>query len=103
MPPPSIIVVVPVPLFLEPPDPEPAGKRYERGFRPRACGSVVCRWDWRVERVRWAEGERGVRRAREPVWVVRRIGGVGVVGLGVEVGVEGAEEGGGERRVMVVG
>ncbi len=42
--------------------------------------------------MRWAEGERGVRRARAPVWVVRRIG--------VGVGLEGDGE---RRRVMVEG
>lgn len=31
-------------------------------------------WDWRVERVRWVEGGKGVRREREPVFEVRRIG-----------------------------
>ena len=67
------------------PDP---GSRYDRGFRPRACGSVFWRWDCRLERVRWAEGERGDRRARAPDWVVRRRGGEGV-GWGRRVIVEG--------------
>lgn len=44
--------------------------------------------------MRWAEGESGVRRAREPLCVVSRIG--------VEGGGEGGE-GGGRRRVMVEG
>jgi len=35
---------------------------------------VFCRCDWRELRVRCAEGERGVRRAREPDVEVARIG-----------------------------
>lgn len=45
--------------------------------------------------MRCAEGESGVRRAREPVWVVKRIG--------VEGGVEEGEGEGGGSMVMVVG
>lgn len=44
------------------------------------------------ERVRWTEGERGVRRAREPVVEVRRMG-LGLVEEGVGEG----------RRVVVEG
>lgn len=78
--------------------------RCARGFRARWWGSVVARWEDRVERVRWAEGDREVRREREPVWVVRRMeegwGGGGEDGEGVDA--EGGEGGEGSR-VMVVG
>ncbi len=42
---------------------------------------MFCRCDCREVRVRWEEGGRGVRRARVPVWVVRRMreGWVGLV------------------------
>ena len=46
--------------------------------------------------MRWAEGERGDSRAREPERVVRRIGGEGD-------GDGDGEGDGGERRVMVEG
>ena len=49
--------------------------------------------------MRWAEGESGVRRAREPDCVVSRIG---AGEDGEEEGEEGVD-GGGERRVMVEG
>lgn len=62
----------------------------------------MCRCDCRLERVRWAEGERGVRRAREPVVEVRRIGDG--EGEGWEDGDwEGEGDGDGGRSVMVVG
>lgn len=51
--------------------------------------------------MRWADGVKGVRREREPVWVVRRI--EGLEGGGWWDGGEGADEGGEGRRVMVVG
>lgn len=52
--------------------------------------------------MRWAEGVRGVRREREPVLVVRRIGeGVGEGEVDVDGEVDREGEGG--RRVMVVG
>ena len=57
------------------------------------------RCDCRAERVRWAEGRRGVRRARAPVVVVRRIGegeGKSVVGSVLVWGERG-------RRVRVEG
>lgn len=58
------------------------------------------RCDCRAERVRWADGGRGVRRARAPVVVVRRIGEEegweSVVGSVVVWGE-------GERRVTVEG
>ena len=55
------------------------------------------RCDCRAERVRWADGGRGVRRARAPVMVVMRIG---------EGGAEESVElgwGGEGRRVRVEG
>lgn len=55
------------------------------------------RWDCRLERARWAEGESGVRRAREPDCVVRR------TGAAVDGAAEGWELGGRGRRVMVEG
>ena len=54
----------------------------------------MCKCEDRDVRVRWAEGESGVRRARAPEWVVRRIG---AGADGVVWGLEGEEGKGGEK------
>lgn len=69
---------------------------------------MVWRWDCRVERVRWAEGGRVLRRLREPVVDVRRrerwvwVRRAEVEWVGEDEG-EDEGEGGGGRRVRVVG
>jgi len=53
---------------------------------------VFWRCDWRELRVRWAEAGRGVRRAREPEWVVISMGEGEVELAGRRVRVEGKWE-----------
>lgn len=75
--PPSIHLLTIIPSTTPPLDPAspscpPSTYLYALGFRPSGCGSVDCRCDWSADSVRWAEGVRALRVAREPVAEVRR-------------------------------